>query len=87
MKKWIKDPTTFMFRSGEICNDVVTLWCGAASAFAEFDMNCETLKVCGQIGLEDKYMGAVYAGDSYWLIPKEQQAKSILSNISYFFDT
>ena len=83
IKKWVIDPSAFMFRNGEVHNGIVASWCSSASMLVEFDMNCEKLKVCKQIALQDKYMEAVYAEDSYWLIPKDKEAKLIQVSKAY----
>ena len=83
IKKWVMDSSAFMFRNGEVYNGIVTSWCGSGSMLVEFDMNCEKLKVCKQFALHDKYIEAVYAEDSYWLIPKNREAKLLQVSKKY----
>ena len=83
LKEWIQDKKAYLFKSGTIENGVVRMWCTAANAFVEYDLDTDTIRECVQIKRDEKYIESVYDGENHWLIPKEQDAKVLKYNKSH----
>ncbi len=69
LEKWVKHKRSYYFRNGEKRGKTVTLWCVAANAFVEFDMETYRFKLCYQINRKETYAEAIIDNTGFWLLP------------------
>jgi hypothetical protein len=70
LNKLAKRPELYYFRKGVQIDNVVKLWCVAANASVEFDMETCQLNICGAANDGTAYIEAVYDDECCWLFPK-----------------
>lgn len=83
LEKMIRYENSFYFKPGIQNDDIVKLWCVAAGALVEFDMEREVFKVCYRSDGDDRYIRLVENETAYWVIPCTQNAKVLKLSKEY----
>lgn len=70
LSKLVQHKKLYYFQNGRAEGKIVTLWCIAAGAIVEFDMETYQFKVCFQLKSKENYIEAGSNDTDYWLIPR-----------------
>lgn len=65
----VKHKDSYYFRKGKIEGKYVKLWCAAAGAMVEFDMESCRFNICFQLKQKEMYIDAAYGNSYNWLLP------------------